>query len=102
MVVFEALIRSDKTGGWFIELTDTTDGRMEVCKDLDEFEEKIEAMGDDYGGHIDEVRWLKEDDLHPAILDEIRVLMAKKRDEIEEEKGEFITPVVTPKEGTSE
>ena len=98
MVIFEATIKSDGIDGWFIELKDTTDGRVEVCKDLDEFEEKIEAMGDDYGGHIDEVKWFKDDDLHPAIMDQIRVLMAEKRAKIEEEKGEFITPVATPKE----
>ena len=98
MVIFEATIKSDGMDGWFIELKDTTDGRVEVCKDLDEFEEKIEAMGDDYGGHIDEVKWFKDDELHPALMDQIRVLMAEKRAKIEEEKGEFITPVATPKE----
>ena len=98
MVIFEATIKNDNAGGWFIELKDTTDDRVEICKDLDEFEEKIEAMGDDYGGHIDEVRWLKDDDLHPAAMDEIRALMAEKRAKIEEERGDFITPVATPKE----
>ncbi len=98
MVIFEATIKNDNVGGWFIELRDTTDGRVEICKDIDEFEEKIEAMGDDYGGHIDEVRWLKDDDLHPAAMDEIRALMAEKRAKIEEERGDFITPVATPKE----
>ena len=97
MVVFEATIKNDGAGGWFIELKDTTDGRVEVCTDLDEFEEKIEMMGDDYGGHIDEVKWLKDDDLHPAAMDEIRALMAEKRAKIEEERGDFITPVATPK-----
>ena len=98
MVIFEATIKNDNAGGWFIELKDTEDGRVEICKDLDEFEEKIEAMGDDYGGHIDEVRWLKDEDLHPAAMDEIRALMAEKRAKIEEERGDFITPVATPKE----
>ncbi|SFV57164.1 hypothetical protein MNB_SM-7-490 [hydrothermal vent metagenome] len=98
MVVFEAMIKSDGVGGWFIELKDTTDGRIEVCKDLDEFEVKIEEMGDEYGGHIDEVRWLKDEDLHPAAMDDIRTLMAEKRAKIEEERGDFITPVATPKE----
>ena len=102
MVVFEALIRNDGAGGWLIELKDTQGGRVEICKDLDEFEEKIEEMGEEYGGHIDEVRWLKDDDLHPVFLDEIRVLMAEKRAKIEEEKGEFITPVATRKEEASE
>ena len=98
MVIFEATIKNDKAGGWFIELKDTQDGRVEICKDLDEFEEKIEMLGDDYGGHIDEVRWLKDDDLHPAAMDQIRALMAEKRAKIEEERGDFITPVATPKE----
>jgi len=98
MVIFEATIKNDNAGGWFIELKDTEDGRVEICKDLDEFEEKIEQMGDDYGGHIDEVRWLKDEDLHPAAMDEIRALMAEKRAKIEEERGDFITPVATPKE----
>ncbi len=98
MVVFEATIKNDNAGGWFIELKDTTDGRVEVCKDLDEFEEKIELLGDDYGGHIDEVKWFKDEDLHPAFMDEVRTLMAEKRAKIEEERGDFITPVATPKE----
>ena len=98
MVIFEATIKNDTMGGWFIELKDMMDGRIEVCKDLDEFEEKIEQMGDDYGGHIDEVRWLKDEDLHPSAMDEIRTLMAEKRAKIEEERGDFITPVATPKE----
>lgn len=98
MVIFEATIKNDKAGGWFIELKDTQDGRVEICKDLDEFEEKIEMLGDDYGGHIDEVRWLKDDDLHPAAMDQIRALMAEKRAKIEEERGDFITPIATPKE----
>ncbi len=98
MIIFEATIKNDGVGGWFIELKDTTDGRVEICKDLDEFEEKIEQMGDDYGGHIDEVKWLKDEDLHPAAMDQIRALMAEKRAKIEEERGDFITPVATPKE----
>jgi len=97
-VVFEATIKPDGIGGWFIELKDTMDDRVEVCKDLDEFEEKIESMGAEYGGHIDEVRWNKSDDLPPHLLDEVRLAMAEKRAAIEEEKGEFITPVATKKE----
>jgi len=96
-VIFEATIKNDNLDGWFIELKDTMDNRTEICKDLKEFEEKIELLGSDYGGHIDEVRWLKDDDLLPSALDEVRMEMAKKREEIESEKGEFITPVATPK-----
>ncbi len=101
-VIFEATIKNDGMDGWFIELKDTTDGRVEICKDLDEFEEKIELLGDDYGGHVDEVKWLKDEDLHPHAMDEIRIKMAEKRAKIEEDKGEFITPVVTPKDEATE
>jgi len=101
-VVFEATVKNDEMGGWFIELKDTMDNRVEICKDLDEFEEKIEELGSDYGGHIDEVRWLKDDDLHPHAIDELRIKMAEKRAKLEEEKGDFITPVATPKEEANE
>jgi hypothetical protein len=92
-VIFESTIKNDGLGGWYIELKDTTDGRVEICKDLTEYEEKIEELGADYGGHIDEVKWLADDDVTPIMLDELRLQMAAVREKIEEEKGEFITPV---------
>ena len=36
-VIFESLIKIDEEGKWFVELTDTVDGRMAVCHDLDEY-----------------------------------------------------------------
>ena len=95
-VVFTSTIKLDDNDKWFIELRDTTDPedeRVEVCFDLDEFETKIEEMGAEYGGHIDEVKWLKDDNVPPFVLDEIRLKMAEQRAKIEEELGEPITPV---------
>ncbi|HFB53173.1 MAG TPA: hypothetical protein ENJ67_00440 [Sulfurimonas autotrophica] len=100
-VVFTSTIKIDDTGKWFIEIEDAmdeTDIRREVCFDLDEYETKIEEMGSEYGGHIDEVKWLKDDNVPPVILDEIRVKMAEQRAKIEEKLGEPITPVAEKKE----
>ncbi|SFV69567.1 hypothetical protein MNB_SM-6-378 [hydrothermal vent metagenome] len=99
-VVFTSTIKVDDAGKWFIEIEDATDSddiRKEVCFDLDEYETKIEEMGSDYGGHIDEVRWLKDENVPPFVVDEIRVKMAEQRAKIEEKLGEPITPVTDKK-----
>jgi hypothetical protein len=95
-VVFTSTIKIDDTGKWYIELNDVTDEENQasvICFDMDEYETKIEEMGAEYGGHIDEVRWLKEENVPPFVLDEIRVIMAERRQKLEEEIGEPITPV---------
>ena len=100
-VVFKSTIKLDDSGKWFIELQDITDEddiRTEICFDLDEYETKIEELGADYGGHIDEVKWLKDENVPPVIVDEIRVKMAEQRAKIEEKLGEPITPVAEKKE----
>ena len=89
-VVFNAVIKIDEDAKWFIELTDTTDNRVEVCFDLDEFSQKVEELGSDYGGNIDEVKWSKDDNVPPHIIDEIRLEMAKQQAELERQKEEAI------------
>ena len=100
-VVFTSTIKLDDSGKWYIEIEDAIDEndvRVEACFDLDEYEKKIEAMGAEYGGHIDEVKWLKDDNVPQVVIDELRVKMAEHREKIEEERGEPITPIVEPKE----
>jgi len=92
-VIFSATIKLDNNGKWFIELKDETDGRTEVCFDINEFSKQIESLGSDYGGYIDEVRWSKDEMVPISVMDEIRVIMAEHRAKIEEERGEPITPV---------
>jgi len=87
-VIFEALIKIDEAGKWFVELTDTVDGRMAVCHDLDEFSQKVEDYGGDYGGNIDEVKWSKDENVPPHTMDEIRLEMSKHQEEIEKQKAE--------------
>ncbi len=91
-VVFEAKICVDEDIKWFIELKDIQDGRIMLCNTLEELETNIESLGEDYGGHIDEVKWLRDENVPEIIMDEIRVQMAEHREKIENERGEAITP----------
>ena len=100
-VVFQSIIKIDDAGKWYIEIVDANDEndvRTEVCFDLDEYEQTIEKMGEEYGGHIDSVEWSKDDNVPPHIIDEIRLKMADHRAKIEEERGEPITPVAEMQE----
>ncbi len=87
-VIFEAVIKVDEELNWFIELTDTVDGRVHNCMDMDEFSQKVEDFGGDYGGNIDEVKWSKDENVSPQAMDEIRAIMAVQQEEIEKLKQE--------------
>ena len=92
-VIFQATIKMNSKLEWQIELKDTVDGRVQECKDVEEFSKKVEEFGDDYGGHIDEVKWLKDENVPEQVMDELRVKMAEHRAEIEEKTGETVTPL---------
>ncbi len=83
-VKFVSTIKSNGLGGWYIELVDTLDGRKESCKNLQEYEEAIEKMGDDYAGDI-EVEWKKDDGVSVANMEEIRLEMAKYKERYDKE-----------------
>ncbi len=87
-VVFESLIKVDEEGKWFIELTDTVDERVATCQDLDEYSQKVEDFGADYGGNIDEVKWSKDENVPPHVMDEIRFEMSRQQEELEKNKKE--------------
>ena len=70
--------------GWLIRLTDTVDDRMALCYSLEEFKNKIEEFGDDYGGDV-EVIWRKDQDVTDKHFKEIHDGMAAyKEEEIED------------------
>ncbi len=92
-VIFEAKICVNEDETWFIELKDTVDGKIMLCNNLEELEANIEKLGEDYGGHIDEVRWTKDENVPEVIMDELRVKMAEHREKIETDRGESITPM---------
>lgn len=90
-VIFEAVIKVDEELNWYIELTDTVDNRVHNCLNIEEFSRQVEIFGNDYGNHIDEVKWSKDDNVPPQAMDEIRELMAKEQEEVErlkQERGE--------------
>lgn len=95
-VVFESRVKltNDRTS-WSIELKDTVDDRIVDCANLEEYQEKMKELSDDYGGNIDEVKWSKDDDVPLHFMDEIRLGMAKIQAEIEEKTGE---PLIKDKE----
>jgi len=62
---------------WCIELKDMVDGRAVICKDLSEYEQKIEEFGQDYGGNIDAVNWYKDDNVAEYVMDDVRFEMSK-------------------------
>ena len=87
-VIFTSTVKVDEKNKWFIELKDMVDGRVAECYDMDEYAEKVEDFGSDYGGNIDAVNWYKDDNVPPHVMDIIRQAMADQRAEIEEKNGE--------------
>lgn len=81
-VIFEATIKEDGIGGWYIELIDTVSSDMQNCKDVFELQSKIESMGEVYGGYIDEVKWHKDDNVTPKHMYEVQTQMAQVNEEI--------------------
>ena len=92
-VVFESTIKmvDGSREEWYVELRDTVDNRVENCYNLSEYSKKVEELGADYGGNIDEVKWMKDDNVPPHVLDTIRFEMSKLQREIEEETGKSLT-----------
>lgn len=90
-VIFESRIKINPDGKWYIVLTDTVDDRVAVCHDLDEYSQKVEDFGADYGGNIDEVKWSKDDDVPPQTIDEIRMEMSKHQEDIEKSSDNKVT-----------
>ena len=74
---FKATIKScDHGDSWEIELQDKEDGRIVICKNMDEFSIQVEDMGVQYGGDI-EVSWDKDESLKHEHFLEIYAQMEK-------------------------
>lgn len=89
-VIFEARIknRGEEPQDWFIELTDTVDGRIEICNNLEEFSENIEKFGADYGGQIDKVNWSQDENITPEQYSEINSGMRKYEEELNNDSND--------------
>lgn len=83
MVIIESVIKSNPLGRWYIELRDTLkEESMEICLDINEYAQKIEMMGEEYGAEV-EVAWSTDDNVSPAQINEVRQQMMAYEAEIE-------------------
>ncbi|MFA5460810.1 MAG: hypothetical protein WC274_01870 [Sulfurimonas sp.] len=89
--IFESTIKMAQGSkeDWYIELRDAIEEKIEICADLEEYSKKIEELGAPYGGNI-EVKWDKDMNVPPYVMDTIRFEMSKLQREIEEETGESL------------
>ncbi len=83
-VKFISHVEQDKTGNWFIKLTDTLEESEVICKDLDDYATKIEELGGEYGGDI-EVVWTRSQLLSPANYQDLEEKMAKMQEKYQED-----------------
>ena len=83
-VIFESVIKCNDLGFAYIELKDTVTDKIEICNDLEDFSKKIEELGSDYGGRIDEVRWSADENVPQSEIDKIKLAMQKYQEEMEE------------------
>ncbi|NOR56255.1 MAG: hypothetical protein GQ531_08610 [Sulfurovum sp.] len=100
MIVIESIIKSNALGRWYIELEDTMkeedlEHRV-VCLDINEYAEKIEIIGAEYGGDI-EVAWSSEENVSPEQINEVRAQIMAYEAEQEAQNSE-----VGPSDATQE
>jgi len=85
-VIIQSTIKTNPLGRWYIELRDTTDEEsMKICLDINEYAQKVEEMGEEYGGDI-EVAWEAEEDVTQLQIHEVRMQINEYESKIEEEK----------------
>ena len=88
MVVIESVIKSNPLGRWYIELSDAMKEEGEdriVCLDINEYAQKIEMMGEEYGGDV-EVAWSSEENVTPEQINEVRMQIMAYEAELEAQK----------------
>jgi len=84
-VLFESTIEPNGVGGWQIKLFDTLQEQTVICQSVDDYANKIEQMGMEYGGEI-EVRWSKDENITPEQFSDLERDMKKYQDEMENSK----------------
>ena len=88
MVVIESVIKTNPLGRWYIELSDTMkEESMEICLDIYEYAQKVEMMGEEYGGEV-EVAWSTEDNVTPAQINEVRQQIMAYEAEVEAQEND--------------
>ena len=83
-VKFISHVDQNGVGEWFIKLTDTLENKEVICNNIEEYAEKIEEMGGEYGGDI-EVVWTRSNLLTPANHQDLQEKMALMQEKYQEE-----------------
>ncbi|MFC2057301.1 hypothetical protein ACFLR6_00005 [Campylobacterota bacterium] len=60
---------------------------MEICLDINEYAQKVEMMGEEYGGEV-EVAWSSEENVTLAQINEVRQQIMAYEAEIEAQKSQ--------------
>jgi hypothetical protein len=99
--VIESTIKSDPVGRWYIEISDTMkEDSMEICLNIYEYAEKIEKMGEEYGGVV-EVMWSSEENVTPQQIHEVRQqIMQYEAEEAAKKEAEGEIPPTHQQDGT--
>jgi len=88
MVVIESVIKTNPLGRWYIELSDTMkEESMEICLDINEYAQKVEMMGEEYGGEV-EVAWSSEDNVSLTQINEVRQQIMAYEAELEAQQNQ--------------
>ena len=83
-VKFISYVDEDKSGDWFIELTDTLEETTVICKDLEEYKVNLEDLARKYANDI-EVAWTKSKTLSPKNYQDLNDKMAELQKEYKDE-----------------
>lgn len=76
--------------GQYIELSDTTKEETAdriICLDINEYAQKVEMMGEEYGGEV-EVAWSSDDGVTVDQINEVRQQIMAYEAEVEVKKHE--------------
>lgn len=92
MVIIESVIKTNPMGRWYIELSDTMKEENEekdrvICLDINEYAQKVEMMGEEYGGEV-EISWSTEENVTPVQINEVRQQIMAYEAEIEAKEQE--------------
>lgn len=86
-VVIESIIKSNPVGRWYIQISDAMKvDSLEICLDIYEYAQKIEKMGEEYGGVV-EVAWSTDDNVTPEQINEVRLQIMAYEAEQEAQKA---------------
>ena len=74
--IIQSIIKTNPIGKWYIELIDENAQESEkiICLDINEYAEKINIMGAEYGADV-QVVWSQEENVTPTQVNEVRQQM---------------------------